>query len=258
MTVYPIKAVPRVSPVVHPVVHPVEIIDPEYARARTAYFKFTETVPARTRPHRSWGKTLRKQNLAPLDIDSAWRMVAEGFRLVRAQEFPRINMADESNSSWASDTWKEAAIRAIYAAGAEQVASEIVFSHSALPCGDIIGPLHGLLLTGRSETDLLFSAPAKWAFYALLARSRIGYGAVSEIETLDLDEPRWAGQGEYTLDDYEVLTLPWRCHIGPLHPEDDNDVCHDPLVELYARRLLRKNPAYDKETARVESVLAST
>lgn len=55
--------------------------------------------------------------------------------------------------------------------------------------------------------------------------------------------------------DYDTLTLAWRCTIGPLHPEDDNDVCRDAYVEWQARNLQRDSPGITRPAARAQAFL---
>lgn len=55
-----------------------------------------------------------------------------------------------------------------------------------------------------------------------------------------------------------MLTLPWRCPIGPLHPDDDNDVCRDAEIELVARRLQRQVPDLNREVARTQVALMTS
>lgn len=55
--------------------------------------------------------------------------------------------------------------------------------------------------------------------------------------------------------DYDTLTLAWRCKVGPIHPDDDNDVCRDGYVEWLARGLQEQHPGLDRETARTQAYL---
>lgn len=59
----------------------------------------------------------------------------------------------------------------------------------------------------------------------------------------------------FTIADYDTVTLAWRCTIGPLHPDDDNDVCRDAYVEWQARRLQRKTPGLSRPAARIQAFL---
>ena len=101
-----------------------------------------------------------------------------------------------------------------------------------------------LLLRRIAEMDSLLPVAAtmdrpllREVLYAVLLRPAIGEGKhVSWI-------------------DYDTVTLAWRCKMGPLHPEDDNDVCSDAFVEWMARALQRERPGLSRETARIEAFL---
>jgi hypothetical protein len=67
--------------------------------------------------------------------------------------------------------------------------------------------------------------------------------------------PEPGALGAITWNDYDTLTLPWRCLIGPVHPEDDNDVSPDVFVEWTARDLQRQHPGLDRHAARTQAYL---
>jgi len=60
---------------------------------------------------------------------------------------------------------------------------------------------------------------------------------------------------EFTWNDYDTLTLPWRCLVGPVHPQDDNDVSSDVFVEWTARALQRQHPGMHRRVARTQAYL---
>lgn len=201
-----------------------------------------------TKPDKSWGKDLSTRELAPLECDATYAMVLAGIELVRQGRFPAI-------AGEVTGTVHMARTHALYAASAEFPAADVSYRNKDPEHMNMFYPLWGLLLTA-SLRDQHFCFPAKNAFLALLARPRLGYGALNSLRDTYSLEPEWEGQGVFTVDDYEVLTLPWRCRIGPLHPDDDNDVCGNAEVELLARRIQRERGATTREAARVEAALA--
>lgn len=61
-------------------------------------------------------------------------------------------------------------------------------------------------------------------------------------------------RGLISPEDYDALTLPWRCAVGPVHPDDDDsELERDAHVEWVARFL--QNEGVEREQAVLEAYL---
>lgn len=196
-----------------------------------------EPVPTRAHPSRETTHSV----LAPLDYDAGWRLVEAGLRRLADGNFPCLQAAPWSLGSVAA---MDRAVDAMCAEQPVEGCAEQLEHHEGYQ--SLFGPLRDKFL----GTALLLKAPvsgyaipAHRAFVAAVTRPRIGFA----------DEG--AARGMFCREDYDILTLPWRCRIGPIHPDDDNDVCLDAVVEVAARRLQRHHPGLTREAARVDAAL---
>lgn len=227
-------------------------------RIRNAYVHLKQQMPW-PQLHPSWGSQ-QHHRMPPLDLEAGLRLVHEGLELVAAGRFPclvderewevEICMEGSRNHVWDAylvgsyDPWR-------VLDGRQRIEA---FQRVFAPFQEMLEPLDALLPTPTRHP--MASLPVFWAFLAVVARPRIGY--LDSVLYGDLradDLGMWHGLNDFTFHDYDVLTLPWRCRIGPLHPDDDNDVCPDPFIELYARQLQQERPAFGRKAARVEAAL---
>lgn len=208
----------------------------------TAYRYLANRDNSNTFPHRSWGDEMSGFMLSPLDYTRGLHLVKTGLELLAGPGIPSLRSTRYVASLGG------AGVRATDAMCAHERAS----STSLLLAGDegfqsLCFPLLKVLreeCPGYDANLIRDTAYAfQWSYIAIVARARMGFRHAAGYS------------GPFTAADYDLLTLPWRCRIGPLHPDDDNDVCTDPVIENNARRIQQRNPAISRDAARVQAAL---
>lgn len=200
----------------------------------------------------------RVQHLPPLlDVESGLRVTRAGLSLVQEGRFPNLTFDGRWDSSRVCHA--EESLWAAYLVGLHAPGDMPTTTMRAQTLWNALDPLREIFdPLGYLLDEPNHGTPALLTFFAVTARPRIGY-----VKSLGFDcyfdcyapSPWQPGLANFSQEDYDILTLPWRCRVGPLHPDDDNDVCADPLIELVARRLQRQTPALTREAARVAAAL---
>ena len=191
-----------------------------------------------TYPHASWGVDMADFPLAPLNYAGALHLATTALSLLAGPGLPpldgtrRASAEMRGRNAMCADRQARAGVLQLeWHAGYQRVCAPLLSVLEQLHANDN-APARKAIMDAVSRT-----------FIAVLARNRMGFKAEFG--------------GAYTQYDYDILTLPWRCRIGPLHPDDDNDVCHNPVVEYDARVIQMRNPGVSRAAARVQAALES-
>ena len=193
-----------------------------------------------TYPHASWGVDMADFPLAPLNYAGALHLATTALSLLAGPGLPSLNGTRylgsvigaemRGRNAMCADRQARAGVLQLeWHAGYQRVCAPLLSVLEQLHTNDE-APVHKAIMDHVSRT-----------FIAVLARNRMGFKAEFG--------------GAYTQYDYDILTLPWRCRIGPLHPDDDNDVCQNPVVEYDARVIQMLNPGVSRAAARVQAAL---